>query len=61
METMSQLQEWFFELEFEQLERIRQYMLARYNVRCSSLAELEQAVYDYVTEDWFDELSEVID
>lgn len=61
MKTMSQLQEWFFELEFKQTERIRQYMLARYNVRCASLAELEQAVYDYTTEDWFDELSEVID
>lgn len=58
---MSQLQEWFFELKFEQLERIRQYMSARYSVRCSSINELEKAVYDYITGDWFDELSEVID
>lgn len=58
---MTQLQQFLFELSFKQTERIRQYMLARYNVRCKSLAELERAVYDCTTEGWFDELSEVID
>ena len=57
---MTQLQEWFFELEFKQLEKIRQYILARYGVRCRSLKDLEQAIDDYVAGDWFEELSEVL-
>lgn len=58
---MTQLQQFLFELSFGQIRRIREYMLKRYNVYCSSMKDLEQAINDYIpNEDILEELSEVL-
>ena len=58
---MTQLQQFLFELSFGQARRIREYMLKRYNVYCSSMKDLEQAINDYIpNEDILEELSEVL-
>ena len=58
---MTQLQQFLFELSFEQTRRIREYMLKRYNAYCSSMKDLEQAINDYIpNEDILEELSEVL-
>ena len=58
---MTQLQQFLFELSFRQTRRIREYMLKRYNVYCSSMKDLEQAINDYIpNEDILEELSEVL-
>lgn len=58
---MTQLQQFLFELSFEQTRKIREYMLKRYNVYCSSMKDLEQAINDYIPdEDILEELSEVL-
>ena len=36
-------------------------METRYGQSCHSLEDVEQAVYNYVADDWFEELSEVLD
>ena len=58
---MTQLQQFLFELSFEQTRKIREYMLKRYNVYCDSMKDLEQAINDYIpNEDISEELSEVL-
>ena len=58
---MTQLQQFLFELSFGQTRKIREYMLKRYNVYCSSMKALEQAINDYIPiEDILEELSEVL-
>lgn len=58
---MTQLQQFLFELSFEQTRRIRKYMLKRYSVYCESMKDLEQAINDYIPdEDILEELSEVL-
>lgn len=58
---MTQLQQFLFELSFEQTGKIREYMLKRYNVYCESMKDLEQAINDYIPdEDILEELSEVL-
>lgn len=58
---MTQLQQFLFELSFRQTRKIREYMLKRYNVYCSSMKDLEQAINDYIpNKDILEELSEVL-
>ena len=58
---MTQLQQFLSELSFGQTKRIHKYMLKRYNVYCSSMKDLEQAINDYIpNEDILEELSEVL-
>lgn len=58
---MTQLQQFLFELSFEQTRKIREYILKRYNVYCGSMKDLEQAINDYIpNEDILEELSEVL-
>lgn len=58
---MTQLQQFLFELSFGQTRKIREYMLKRYNVYCSSMKDLKQAINDYIpNEDILEELSEVL-
>ena len=59
--NMTQLQHFLYELRFDKVRRIRQYMETRYGQSCHSLEDIEQAVYNYAAEDWFKELSEVLD
>lgn len=59
--NMTQLQHFLYELRFDKVRRIRQYMETRYGQSCHSLEDIEQAVYNYVAGDWFKELSEVLD
>ena len=58
---MTQLQQFLFELSFEQTERIRKYMLKKYNVYCGSMKDLEQAINDYIPDEYIlEELQEVL-
>lgn len=58
---MTQLQQFLFELSFGQIRRIREYMLKQYNVYCSSMEDLEQAINDYIPNEYIlEELSEVL-
>lgn len=58
---MTQLQQFLFELSFRQTRKIREYMLKRYNVYCSSMKDLEQAINDYIpNKNILEELSEVL-
>ena len=58
---MTQLQQFLFELSFGQISKIREYMLNRYNVYCSSMKDLEQAINDYIPDECIlEELSEVL-
>lgn len=58
---MTQLQEFLFELSFEEIKKIRYYMLKRYSIYCGSMKELEQAIIDYISdEDILTELYEVL-
>ena len=58
---MTQLQQFLFELSFRQTRKILEYMLKRYNVYCSSMKDLEQAINDYIpNKDILEELSEVL-
>ena len=58
---MTPLREFLFNLSITKLNKIRLYMLKRYNVCCESLKDIEQAIYDYIPdEDILDELHEVL-
>lgn len=58
---MTQLQEFLFELSFGEIKKVRSYMLKRYNVYCSSMKKLEQAINDHIpNEDILEELLEVL-
>lgn len=58
---MTQLQEFLFSQSITKLNKIRLYMLKRYNVYCSSMKDLEQAINDYVpNESMLEELYEVL-
>lgn len=58
---MTQLQQFLFSQSITKLNKIRLYMLKRYNVYCGSMKDLEQAINDYIPdEDIFEELYEVL-
>lgn len=58
---MTELQKFLFELSFNDVKKIREYMLRRYIVYCGSMAKLEQAINEYIPdEDILSELTEVL-
>lgn len=58
---MTQLQEFLFNQSITELNKIRLYMLKRYNVYCKTLKDLEQSINDYIPGEYIiEELTEVL-